>query len=497
MTFQQTSDAGTSSLFDNFMGKSPEIETASSQSSITKVQTGLRKFSLSRWKHGGSGEDTWGPYGLNLLHDAPDPLGDDLKLFWPQAWLPREEELRNARVHSFGYNADWADTKETELDLHDFGRALLTEINTSPFLRRARDTPILLIGHSMGGLVIKKAYILAQQELNDHSLANRIQAMFFLATPHRGSDSAKLLNNILRASTVLSSRQYISDIFKGSPSLQIINDEFRAFADQVQLWSFYETLKTRTSATSSILIVERDSAVLGYKGEKAQPLNADHRSICKFDSPRDPNYITIRNSLSKAVEDLLGDAFVKRTEDTKIQIRNIETFLMISYNAEDDLIAAETNKTEGTCEWVTSLESFQNWRDSSSEKPMFYWLTGEPGSGKTVLAAHIARHLQSIGADVCFHFFQHGRKTHQAISGFLRQIAYQIVLLHSSARQSLHTMQEAGVVFDKDDERTIWRKFFMNEIFNLHLQKPQYWVVDGLDECVATREGDTSLSRTS
>ncbi len=148
--------------------------------------------------------------------------------------------------------------------------------------------------------------------------------MFFLATPHRGSDSAKLLNNILRASMVLSSRQYISDIFKGSPSLQIINDEFRAFTDNLQLWSFYETLKTRTSAASSILIVERDSAVLGkvvlillssnhlirivgYKGEKAQPLNADHRNICKFDSPTDPNYVTIRNSLCKAVEDLLGD----------------------------------------------------------------------------------------------------------------------------------------------------------------------------------------------
>ncbi|KAI0802933.1 hypothetical protein GGR55DRAFT_663555 [Xylaria sp. FL0064] len=503
MSSQQASEAGASSLFDHFIGKSLETETTSSQSSITKAQTGLRKFSLSRWKNVGGGEDTWGPYGLNLLYDAPDPLvdlifvhglrggsiktwckGDDLKFFWPQAWLPREEELRNARVHSFGYNADWADTKETELDLHDFGRALLTEMNTSPFLRRARDTPILLIGHSMGGLVIKKAYILAQQELNDRSLANRIQAIFFLATPHRGSDSAKLLNNILRASTLLSSRQYISDIFRGSPSLQLINDEFRAFTGQIQLWSFYETLKTRTSATSSVLIVDRDSAVLGYKGEKAQPLNADHRSICKFDSPKDPNYITIRNSLSKAVEDLLGDVFIRRAEDTKTQIRNIETFLMISYNAEDDLIAAETNKTEGTCEWVTSLESFQDWRDSSSEQPMFYWLTGEPGSGKTVLAAHIARHLQSIGADVCFHFFHHGRKTHQAISGFLRQIAYQMVLLHASARQSLHKMQEAGVVFDKDDERTIWRKFFMNEIFTLHLQKPQYWIVDGLDECV-------------
>ncbi|KAI0870456.1 hypothetical protein GGS24DRAFT_475283 [Hypoxylon argillaceum] len=476
--------------------------TTSSQPSITKLHQGLKTFSLAKRKPV-SGEDTWGGYGLNLLYEPPDSLvdlvfvhglrggsvktwckGDDLKRFWPQAWLPRERELQNARVHSFGYDADWANIKETALDLHDFGRALLTELNTSPLLRRDRETPILLVGHSMGGLVIKKAYILAQQDPQHHSLATRIRCMFFLATPHRGSESARLLNNILRASAVFSSREYVTDIFKGSPSLQVINDEFRAFTDNVQIWSFYETQKTRTSPMSSTLIVERDSAVLGYKGEMAQPLNADHRSICKFDSPIDPNYVTIRNSLSKAVEDLLGDVFLKRTEETKLQIRSIETFLMISYHAEDDLIMAETNKTKGTCEWAISLESFKNWRDASGNQSMFYWLTGEPGSGKTVLATHIIRHLRSIGADVCFHLFHHGRKTHQSISGFLRQMAYQMTLHHPSVRRSLHTMQETGLAFDKDDERTIWRKFFLNEIFNLSLQRPQYWVVDGLDECV-------------
>ncbi|KAI0521378.1 hypothetical protein F5B22DRAFT_571235 [Xylaria bambusicola] len=500
---RQPSELNSISLPSQLNSRSSELEATSSQSSISRIQNGFKKFSLARRKHASSDEDLWGAYGLNLLYDPPDPLidlifvhglrggstktwckGDDMRLFWPQAWLPREQDLQNARVHSFGYNADWADTKETKLDLHDFGRALLTEMNTSPFLRRSRETPILLIGHSMGGIVIKKAYILAQQDPTAHFLANRIQGMFFLATPHKGSDSAKLLNNILRASTVLSSRQYISEIFKGSPSLQTINDEFRMFTDNVQIWSFYETLKTRTSPATSVLIVDRDSAVLGYKGEKAQPLNADHRNICKFDSPKDPNYVTIRNSLSKAVEDLLGDVFLNRTEESKTQMRDIETFLMISYNSEDDLITAEASKTEGTCEWITSVDSFEGWRDSLAEEPMLYWLTGEPGSGKTVLATHIIRHLQNMGADVSYHFFQYGRRSHQTISGFLRQIAYQMALRHPSVRQSLHKIQEIGMVFDKEDERTIWRKVFVNEIFNSPLHSTQYWVVDGLDECI-------------
>ncbi|KAI0400118.1 hypothetical protein F4802DRAFT_620340 [Xylaria palmicola] len=516
----QASDPGSTSTLKHIVGNSLDIETASSQSSIAKVQTRWKKLSLTGRKTADDHEETWGLFGLNLLYDPPEPLidlifvhglrggsiktwckGDDLKCFWPQAWLPKERDLQNVRIHSFGYNADWANMTETALDLHDFGRALLTEMNTSPFLRPPRESPVLLVGHSMGGLVIKKAYILAQKDPKHFALAQRIQCMFFLATPHRGSDSARLLNNILKASLFYSSRQYIVDIFKGSASLQVINDEFSAFADKLQLWSFYETLKTRTSPTSSVLIVERDSAVLGtvvtvpflfcqligaagYKGEMAQPLNADHRSICKFDSPTDPNYITIRNSISKAVEDLLGEALLKKTEETRSQIRNIETFLMISHSSEDDLNAAETDKTEGTCEWVLNLDSFRHWRDSSSEDSTFYWLTGEPGSGKTVLAAHIIRHLQSIGADVCYYFFHYGLKSHQSISEFLRQIAYQMSLHHMPVRQSLYKMQELGVSFDKDDERTIWRKFFTNEILNISQHAPQYWIVDGFDECI-------------
>jgi triacylglycerol esterase/lipase EstA (alpha/beta hydrolase family) len=114
----------------------------------------------------------------------------------------------------------------------------------------------------MGGLVIKKAYILARQDLINQDFARRIQTIFFLATPHRGSDSAQLLNNLLRASGTFSGRQYITDLEKNSATTQVINDEFRNYADELGLWSFYETLKT-SLGISSAMIVERDSAVLG------------------------------------------------------------------------------------------------------------------------------------------------------------------------------------------------------------------------------------------
>ena len=86
--------------------------------------------------------------------------------------------------------------------------------------------------------------------------------MFFLGTPHRGSDYARLLNNVLRASTILSPKQYIADIARNSGAITAVNDEFRFFADDLHIWSFYETIKTRTG-TSSGVIVDRNSAVIG------------------------------------------------------------------------------------------------------------------------------------------------------------------------------------------------------------------------------------------
>jgi hypothetical protein len=122
------------------------------------IRRGLRSFSFTARKATATGSgDTWGLLGLQLLHSPPDPLIDfifvhglrggsiktwchskDLRLFWPQVWLPRDADLQDARIHSFGYNSDWGGGKDTTLDLHDFGRALLGEMVTSPVLSKGK-----------------------------------------------------------------------------------------------------------------------------------------------------------------------------------------------------------------------------------------------------------------------------------------------------------------------------------------------------------------------
>ena len=49
------------------------------------------------------------------------------------------------------------------------------------------------------------------------------------------------------------------------------------------------------------MVLERDSSVLGYPGEISRALDADHHGVCKYASPEDPLYITIRNVLKSLV----------------------------------------------------------------------------------------------------------------------------------------------------------------------------------------------------
>jgi hypothetical protein len=120
--------------------------------------------------------------------------------------------------------------------------------------------------------------------------------MVFLATPHRGSDLARTLNNILHASIVHHSRSYILNLDRQNELLALLNDAFRHYAPDLMLYSFYESQLTNLRIRSDI-IVPRDSAIMGYPEERCAVLTADHRHVCKFESPSNPNYIAVKDAL--------------------------------------------------------------------------------------------------------------------------------------------------------------------------------------------------------
>ena len=221
--------------------------------------------------------------------------------FWP-VWLAEEDGLSSYRVFTYGYNSNFKGAA-TNLNIIDFAKDLLFQMlvfsnglgeDRIPFGQQ----PIIFIAHSMGGLVVKKAYILGKHDDQYSHIISKTYGIMFLATPHRGAHYAKILNNILSTAPFgAPPKAYIDDLDTYSRSLQDINEQFRTLCSDLALVSFFETLKTSFGITKSI-VVEKESGVLGYPQETSNPLNADHHTICKFKNREDGNYICVKGLLN-------------------------------------------------------------------------------------------------------------------------------------------------------------------------------------------------------
>ncbi|KAI1635845.1 hypothetical protein F4809DRAFT_642075 [Biscogniauxia mediterranea] len=273
-------------------------------------------------------------------------------------------------------------------------------MRNSPHLRE-NNGPIILVGHSMGGLVIKKAFILSE-DMPDFD--GRIQCIFFIATPHQDSNYASILNNILAISGVLSPRQYIADLTTGSISAQLINEEFV-------------------------------------------------RTICKLDSPEDPGYITLRNALASATQDILKGVLQSKIAESRETMQSVESFLGVMDHPNEHHIRAE-----GSCQWIDNIEDFQDWRDSSEDplheeqsaaaiRSYIFWMYANPGTGKTFLASHVIDEHAQFGMEHAYYFFHCENRTSSSLSGFLRSVAYQMAFTDAA-------------VLDAIDECNKYQEFF-------------------------------------
>lgn len=358
-----------------------------------------------------------GPLGLTTLFEPPSSAIADLifvhglgggsrstwtkssdpALFWPQEWLPQDAEFQDVRIHTFGYDSNWL--KESNLNIHDFAKSLLGSIHDCPRIPKGSVSPFVMIAHSLGGLVVKRAFILARQFHGFESIACRIKAIFFLATPHRGADLAHLLSKILQLTS--GARPFVADLHRNSLATQSTNDEFPQHCQELQLYSFYETLPMGFGV-SKTLVVDKDSATLGYHNERTAYLSANHRDVCKYTTTSDPNYITVRNSLASVISDFRSLSHSSRRILDNEQRRLLNSFLGVSDAPEDDFMVMDQRRMRGSCQWLLMKKSFQNWCDTSDAG--LFWLSAKPATGKSALSGYVIQHTRDFGRDCIFFF---------------------------------------------------------------------------------------------
>jgi hypothetical protein len=109
--------------------------------------------------------------------------------------------------------------------------------------------------------VIKKACILSRENPVYNDIGARIHSIYFLATPHRGSDLARTLNKVLKA-TLTGSKPFVGSLERGSETINLLNEQFRHVCRNIAMHSFTESLPTNYGVGSG-LVVDMQSARLG------------------------------------------------------------------------------------------------------------------------------------------------------------------------------------------------------------------------------------------
>ncbi|KAL7940714.1 WD40 repeat-containing protein [Trichoderma barbatum] len=409
----------------------------------------------------------------------------DSLLFWPKSWLPLEPDMGSARIITFGYNAKWRGEAGIS-NISDFAKELLYE------MRFAKDAsgediaigvnPIIFVVHSMGGLVVKKAYMFGLHDDNYRDIIRSVSAIVFLSTPHRGTHLAETLNRILAVS-FQSPKHFIADLEKNSTTIEDLNEQFRHLAPTLSLWSFYETLPT-SIGLRKLMIVEKDSAVLGYPSEISRPLHADHRGVCKFASPADVNYLSVRNALKSLVSTVRSTAI--REANAK-EHRNIQALFRNCQTSEEDYDRRRRDWIPGTCDWFLQEPEVQTWIKPTSESRIL-WYSAPPASGKSVLSAFIINYLKNLGMKCQYFLFNYSDQRKRSVVTSLRALALQLAKDLPEFRIASHGSSPASLGFESTDPSLTWRNTFERVLFTIGRNDPIYWVIDALDESDSPNE---------
>ncbi|CAD6589643.1 MAG: hypothetical protein ASARMPREDX12_003913 [Alectoria sarmentosa] len=437
----------------------------------------------------------------------------DTGKLWLRDLLPRF--LANSRIMSYGYDASVYPSRSI-LHILNHAENLLFELKTYRRSEQEQKRQVVFVGHSMGGLVIKKALDLARNEQKYRSIYTLTRGIMFMGTPHDGADVAKLASTIVRiASTVANfNTSNLSVLKRGSEQVIDISRAF-GFMNHLDVVTILESNETLIPYTKiSKMIVPESSARLnvGDRESVFSIAGANHHGICKFKGECDGEFRKVRIAMQELASNGEGipKKIVRRTSTVKlidgrqarlepvnfsesfgILVTFIEACLQSLFFPEMNIRRYDiADPSTTTCTWLSEHHTYLKW---FREHHGLLWIKGNPGAGKSTLvkytyeAAERNRNETSIFAS----FFFHGRgaliqkNPLGLFRSLLHQLAQQIPDLSETLTSLYKKKCETEGNFGKDwnwHEKEL-RDFFSSYFPNLAEVYKVRIYIDALDEC--------------
>ncbi|KAG8751753.1 hypothetical protein FRC14_007632 [Serendipita sp. 396] len=311
------------------------------------------------------------------------------KVMWLKEYLPKD--FPAARIMAFEYNSRWLYEADFQ-GLGEHASALLDALVEQR--QHSFSRPILFIGHSYGGLVVKQALVLSHKfetEGTDHRkwIAHAESGIIFLGTPHQGSNYgmvALVLSFIYRP--LGGNYTQVLKLLSDGERLVQLDNEFKEVLSRgatKRTICFYET-KGQAWTWAFGPLVTRLSARLGQGPEVAMECN--HNEMNKF-SERDERYEKFIGKL-KPVYNFLTNPVAN--EAVKDEMRKKLSGRIINGSAYSSTEVGGC--AAGTRE--TILSKLIDWAHGTTQQKVC-WMTGMAGTGKTTIAYTLCERLEADG----------------------------------------------------------------------------------------------------
>lgn len=352
---------------------------------LTQVHTASKSDALHViFVHGLGGEarSTW-------MHD---PKNDTT--LWPN-WIGEDV---GCHVWIAGYGSAPSGWTDEAMHLCDLGEALFAALQAEPSLQKRK---LVLIGHSLGGLVIKSGMTQAAS-LGDSlrmALLGTVAGVVFVGTPHHGSILATKADKLRR---VFRTNPQVTNMVNNDVWLKLLNAQFRNLQTQHSFGVrvFFETKSTFLSWTTLIvaiwpwqLIVDPNSSDPGIGGIVPTGIEGDHIEIAK---PKSRHELA-HKALVKFLTDVSDapSAGISALESPRAawpEPNEISTRLR---NASAPLLSWPSTLPDGT--WLPRPEQDALNTNLAAAAKGTHFLLGDPGCGKSSLLVRLVQEKQAAG----------------------------------------------------------------------------------------------------
>ncbi|CAI7662679.1 unnamed protein product [Penicillium bialowiezense] len=389
-----------------------------------------------------------------------------------------KDDFPTARILAFAHNSDWLINAPVK-SAQQIGNRLLDDL--AKHRSKYRRVPIVFIGHSFGGIVIKEALCTPIEDAKD--IVDSTCGIIFLGTPHHGSPLSSL--GMIAACVTGFMGSAIGLLrFMTSYETQLIDLDAR-FVDRMKekahrrqetkVIAFCETLPTRILGYISVgLIVPQGSALGGHSAERI-PIDRDHSGLNKCKERNDSLHKALRETLLQLRPNQLAVCEKLRPFGRGAAYNNLANErVMICLQGTRHQLLGEIKK------WAEDP-----FTDDSMTHEYIYWLQGIAGTGKSTIARTVANQFDKEGHLAASFFFKRNESDLSSARYFFTTIAAQLVQkLPAGAEYMLNAIEAHPDIPDMALAEQ-FKKLILQPMRAMLPKdsKPMTVVIDALDEC--------------